>query len=175
MKPRFDQVYLCSAGIILAVTGLGKVPSLLVLYACIEEPVLGVHQPFGLSNMGLTGFAAGAELAILMLIFFSPIRWLPCLASGLWGSLCLLARLFFMKEGAHCHCLGWIEAPTVTVAAIAGWLAVWGGRVLDGVARFQAMETASQPKSDGCKNCVCGLVVEHRRRKSAVWAAECFP
>jgi hypothetical protein len=126
MKVRFDNAYLFSAGVILAVTGLAKVSSLLVITSCIEKPVFGVHQPFGMSNMGLTAFAAGVELAVLALICFSPLRWLPCLASGLWGSMCLVARSFFMQEGAHCHCLGWIEAPTVTVVFIAGWLAVGG-------------------------------------------------
>jgi hypothetical protein len=125
---RFDQWYLLSAAVILGFTGLAKVPTDFVLKLCIEDPMLGPYQPANVSNLGLSGFAAGIELAIVALIIFSPVRWLPCLASASWGTLCLAVRFLFFKDGfAHCNCLGWIDAPPLTVAAIAAWLAVGGG------------------------------------------------
>jgi hypothetical protein len=126
MKTRFDKGYLISAGIILAFTASGKVPSF-HLSLCIEFPMLGNHQPTFISNAGISGLAAGAEFAVLAMILFSPVRWLPCLASASWGALCLTARFLLFKDGfQHCRCLGWVDAPPVTVAAIAVWLAVGG-------------------------------------------------
>jgi hypothetical protein len=124
---RFDQGYLFVSGLLLAFTGLGKVPTDFVVMRCIEEPMLGIYQPHGVTNMGLSGFAAGIELAIVALICMSPVRWLPCLASCIWGTLCLALHLLMFKDGfQHCNCLGWVDAPPVTAEIIAGWLSIAG-------------------------------------------------
>ena len=137
---RFSQVYLLSAAFILAITGSGKVPTDFILKMCIEEPVLGVYQPLSVSNMGLSGFIASTELAIVALICLSPVRWLPCLAAGSWGALCLAIRLTLFKNGFHhCNCLGWVDAPPLTVEAIAAWLAIGGG-----IAFWQSWHNSAQ-------------------------------
>jgi hypothetical protein len=50
---------------------------------------------------------------------------------GRLGSLLFDDSIVACKRGlANCRCLGWIEAPQITVAAIAAWLAVGGGIAL---------------------------------------------
>lgn len=129
-KARFVKAYLISAGIILLITGLGKFPLYSVVsIICEGEPIWNIGLPFAPTYMALGGFACGVELAIVILICFSPVRWLPCLASAVWGFLCLLFRLLFMTPDgpSNCRCLGWLEAPPGVVALIAGWLAAGGG------------------------------------------------
>jgi hypothetical protein len=134
MKQRFTKIYLISAGIILALTALAKIPAVFPT-SCLEDPILGSYQPVGISNETLVGFAAGVEFSIVVLICFSPIKWLPCLASALWGTLCLLVRIVFMDSSADCHCLGFfITSGPVTnpfidflavVLAAGGWASLW--------------------------------------------------
>ena len=80
-------------------------------------------------------------MLIVLLICFSPWRWLPCFAAFIWGLLCFAARLFMMDPYANCRCLGWLAKPglqtNITAAIIAlmlaggGWLAfrnTWSDR-----------------------------------------------
>jgi len=134
MKQRFTKIYLISAGIILALTALAKIPAVFPT-SCLEDPILGSQQPVGISNETLLGFAAGIEFSIVVLICFSPLKWLPCLASALWGTLCLLVRIVFMDSSADCHCLGFFvthgpitnpfTAFLAVVLAAGGWASLW--------------------------------------------------
>ena len=137
MKPRFVRLYLIFTGTILTLTALAKLPSTLpISNMCMEgDPILGSHQPLGMSNEHLLAIAAGTELTVVALIFFSPWRWLPCLASALWATLCLIAPSYFMDPATDCGCLGWLAKPGPTTNVIAGllalalaaggWLALW--------------------------------------------------
>lgn len=137
MKRRFESVYLVSAGVILALTALGKVPPIPSGgWLCMEEPILGVLQSFGPTNQFLLWFAAGVELVILGLICFCPTRWMPCLAACFWGTLCLLLRISLLSktDSAACHCLGWFEQAiplsremwNSILITLASWLAGGG-------------------------------------------------
>jgi hypothetical protein len=135
MKPRYVRLYLLFTGIVLTLTALAKLPAIFPTpNMCIEYPILGGYQPLGLSNEQLLAIASGAEFAIVGLICFSPLRWLPCLASTLWGSLCLIARMYFMDPDADCGCLGWFAKPgpgtNMIASVIALTLALGGGVAL---------------------------------------------
>jgi hypothetical protein len=127
MKTRFVRVYLIFTGVILTLTALAKLPSALLFKytSCMEgDPILGIYQPFEITNESLLGFSACCEFAIVILICFSPWRWLPCLASALWGSACLFARLFLMDPNIDCGCLGWIAMPGPLTNVVASFLAL---------------------------------------------------
>lgn len=134
MKKRFVEAYLASAGLILATTAIGKAIPVHAYNLCIEEPILGSLQiNWGFSNSAVLGTASALEFALVLLICFSRRRWLPCLASGLWGVLCVFVRLFFLGT-LSCNCLGWfqhiIPLPEEVLNSIllvfATWLAVGG-------------------------------------------------
>jgi hypothetical protein len=123
MKSRFVQVYLLSAGISLAVTALGKaIPVDHMADLCMVNPIFSPTSLWIVSAL---------EFGIVGLICFSRERWLPCLASGLWGALCLLVRLVFLGGAAakSCHCLGWFEhiipLPAEVLNSILLVLAIW--------------------------------------------------
>jgi hypothetical protein len=137
MKSRFVQVYLRSAGLILAVTALGKAIPAHQRNLCIENPLLGPFQrQLELSNQTLLWIASAVEFSILLLICFSHRRWLPCLASGAWGAICLFVRLAFLGPDAatSCNCLGWFQQiiplsqPVLNniLLTLATWLAFGG-------------------------------------------------
>jgi hypothetical protein len=137
MKPLFVRIYLLFTGIILTLTALAKLPAIFPFpNMCMEgDPILGGYQPLGMSNEQLLAIAASVEFVVVVLICFSPLRWLPCLASALWGSLCMVARLYFMDPNADCGCLGWFAKPGPMTNLIAGllalalatggWMALW--------------------------------------------------
>jgi hypothetical protein len=123
MKPSFVRIYLLVAGVILAVAALAKWPAIFHARTwCADADILS-YQP-GLTNEQLLGMAAGTELLIVLLICFSPRRWLPCIASAVWGLLCFLARLFLMDPYANCRCLGWLAKPGPTTNLMVGFLAL---------------------------------------------------
>lgn len=127
MKPQFVRVYLRFTAIVLSVTALAKLWGIWVfsMSQCMEgDPLFGSLQPAAISNEHILGFAAGMELFIVMLICFSPWRWLPCFASASWGSICLVARLYFIVSGVDCGCLGWLAKPGPMTNIIAGLLAL---------------------------------------------------
>jgi len=126
MKLQCVRLYLLFTGIVLTLTALAKLPAIFPSpNMCAEgDPILGGHQPIGMSNEGLLAIAASTEFAIVALICFSPLRWLPCLASTLWGSLCLIARMYFMDPDADCGCLGWFAKPGPTANMIASVIAL---------------------------------------------------
>jgi len=124
MKPSFVRIYLLTAGIILAVTALAKWPAIFHERTwCADADILGRFQR-GVTNEQLLGLAASMELLIVLLICFSPWRWLPCLASAAWGLVCFLARLFLMDPYANCRCLGWLAKPGPTTNWEIGLLAL---------------------------------------------------
>ena len=142
MKTSFVRVYLLVTAIVLGGTAIAKFPA--VFHErnwCSDPDILGHFQPAHLTNEQLLGFAAGTEMLIVLLICFSPWRWLPCFAAFIWGLLCFAARLFMMDPYANCRCLGWLAKPglqtNITAAIIAlmlaggGWLAfrnTWSDR-----------------------------------------------
>lgn len=114
MKPSFVRIYLLATGVILTVTALAKWPAIFhVRTWCLDDPILGNFQR-GVSNEQLLAMAASTEVLIVLLICFSRWRWLPCLASAVWGLVCFLARLFLMDPYANCRCLGWLVKPGPT-------------------------------------------------------------
>lgn len=130
MKERFVQAFLISAGLILAVTALGKaIPA--PLTKCIESPILGPYQP-DVSNQTILFTAAMIEFGILGLICFCRKRWLPCLACSLWGGLCLLVHAVALgPDTLHsCNCLGSLQGivplPEQILPLCAAWLTVGG-------------------------------------------------
>jgi len=131
MKTRFVRLYLFATGIILTVTALAKWPAIFhPRNWCSDADILGQFQPAHMTNEQLLGIAASTELIIVLLICFSPWRWLPCLAAAGWGLLCFSARLFLMDPYANCRCLGWLAKPGVTTnltAAIIALLLAGGG------------------------------------------------
>ncbi|HUA67809.1 MAG TPA: hypothetical protein VMA13_04610 [Candidatus Saccharimonadales bacterium] len=124
MKSQFVKLYLRFVAIVLSLTALAKIPALVTSLRCMEEPLFGRFQPEGLTNNQILGTAAFIEISIVLLICFSPWRWLPCLASALWGSICLIARLYFIISGVDCRCLGWLAKPGPMTNTIAGLLAL---------------------------------------------------
>jgi hypothetical protein len=141
MKTSFVRIYLLGSGIVLAVTAMAKLPAIFhTRNWCADDSILGRFQPAHLSNEQLLSLAASTEGLIVLLICFSPWRWLPCICSAAWGLLCFSARLFLMNPYANCHCLGWFARPGPTTNLIAfllalllaggGWLAfrnAWHG------------------------------------------------
>jgi len=135
MRSRFVRVYLVSAALILAVTALGKAIPVRHPGFCIEHPILGPLQ-LGLPNLILLWVASALEFGIVGMICFSSQRWRACLASGVWGTWCLLVRIVFLgtASATSCHCLGWFQhvvpLPTELLNSIllilAAWLAVGG-------------------------------------------------
>lgn len=127
MKPLFAVVYLRFAAAVLLLTALAKLWGIFsfMMSQCMEgEPLFGNFQPSGISNDRVLGFASGIELFIVLLICFSPWRWFPCLASALWGSICLIARIYFIMSGVDCGCLGWLAKPGPMTNIIASLLAL---------------------------------------------------
>jgi hypothetical protein len=133
MKPNFVRIYLAVTTIILGATALAKLPAIFhERNWCIDDAILGHFQPDHVSNEQLLGFAAGAELLIVLLVFFSPRRWLPCIAAAAWGLLCFLTRLFLMDPYGNCRCLGWLAKPgprTNLAAALIALFLAGGGWV----------------------------------------------
>ena len=127
MKLQFVGVYFGFAAVVLLLTALAKVHSILVFMTslCMEgDPLFGSFQPAAITNEQILGFAAGIEFFIALLICFSPWRELPCLACALWGSICLLARSYFIVSGVDCGCLGGILKPGPVTNIVAGLLAL---------------------------------------------------
>ncbi len=125
MKPNFVRIYLAVTAIILVATALAKLPAIFHLPNwCAEDSIFGNFQPASISNEQLLGVAAGTELVIVLLICFSPRRWLPCIAAAAWGLLCFLARLFLMDPYGNCRCLGWLAKPGPTTNLVAALLAL---------------------------------------------------
>ena len=124
MKSPFVRLYLLATAFTLAVTAAAKLP---VIFhgpnRCIEDAILGDWQPDFLSNQGLLGIAAAVEVMIVLLICFSPWHWLPCLACAVWGTLCVVCRLWLMDPNANCRCLGWLAKPGLTTNLMVGALA----------------------------------------------------
>lgn len=134
MKTSFVRIYLFVTGVVLAATALAKIPAIFLshLTSCMEgDPILGNHhilgnhQPSNMSNAQLLGIAASAECLVVLLICFSRRRWLPCFASALWGSVCVVARFYLMDPSTDCGCLGWLAKPGPTTNLIAGVLALF--------------------------------------------------
>jgi len=126
MKSQFVRVYLGFAAVVLSLTALAKVNSILVfmMSSCMEGvPLFGSFQPAAITNEHILGLAAGIEFFVVLLICFSPWRGLPCLACAVWGSICLLARLYFIVSGVDCGCLGGILKPGPVTNIVAGLLA----------------------------------------------------
>ena len=131
MKTSFVRIYLFVTAILLTATALAKKPAIFHARTwCADPEILGRFQPTHMTNEQVLGFAASVELLIVALIFFSPWRWLPCIAAAAWGLLCFLARLFLMDPYANCRCLGWLAKPgreTNIAAAIIALLLAGGG------------------------------------------------
>ena len=128
MKPSFVRIYLFVTGVILVATALAKLPAIFLSHftSCMEgDPILGNHQPSNMSNAELLGIAASAECLVVLFICFSRRRWLPCFASALWGSVCVVARFYLMDPATDCGCLGWLAKPGPTTNWIAGLLAMF--------------------------------------------------
>jgi hypothetical protein len=124
MKPSFVRIYLLATGIILGVTALAKWPAIFHERTwCADDSILGSFQR-GVTNEQLLEMAAGTEILIVLLICFSPWRWLPCISAAAWGLFCFLARLFLMDPYANCHCLGWLAKPGPMTNLMVGWLAL---------------------------------------------------
>ncbi len=151
MNKGFVRVYLRSAAVILAVTALGKGIPIPAFTRCIEEPLFGSYErQFDLSNEALLGIAFAIELGIFLLICFSRRRWLPCLAAGVWGAVCLFVREALLDPNGvrSCNCLGWFQIvlplPPVIMSTLfvtlAGWL------MLGGFAAFALMWTTIKPR-----------------------------
>ncbi|HXI70758.1 MAG TPA: hypothetical protein VNN22_10430 [Verrucomicrobiae bacterium] len=125
MKTRFVRLYLLATGIVLTLTALVKWPAIFhPRNWCADASILGNFQPASLSNERLLGIAASTELLIVLLICFSPWRWLPCISTAAWGLICFLARLLLMDPHANCRCLGWLAKPGTTTNVIAALLAL---------------------------------------------------
>jgi hypothetical protein len=125
MKPNFVRIYLATTAVVLATTAVAKYPAIFhERNWCLDDAILGSFQPVGLSNERLLGFAAGTELLIVALIFFSRRRWIPCLAAVAWGMVCFLARLFLMDPYGNCRCLGWLAKPGPTTNLVAALIAL---------------------------------------------------
>jgi hypothetical protein len=131
MKTSFIRIYLLVTAVLLGTTAIAKIPAIFrERNWCSDPNILGRFQPAQLSNEELLGFAASIELLVVLLICFSPWRWLPCLAATVWGLLCFAARLFMMDPYANCHCLGWLAKPglqTNILTAIVALLLAGGG------------------------------------------------
>lgn len=127
MESQLLRVFIFFIGVILTLTAVAKLPAIfpLAMTMCMEgDPILGNYQPFNMSNATLLGIAASSELVIVALICFSPWRWLPCLATALWGSLCVVLRWHVIDPSADCGCLGWLAKPGPATNFIAGLLAL---------------------------------------------------
>lgn len=125
MNSKFVALYLRFVAIALSVTALAKMPAIPAIASanlCMEDPMFGRFQH--LSNGQVLALAAGTEFFIVALIFFSRRRWLPCLAAALWGSICIIARVYFMISGVNCGCLGWLAKPEPVTNIIATALAL---------------------------------------------------
>lgn len=123
MKSRFVQVYLGFVAVALSLTALAKLPAVFPRETlCMYQPLFGPGQ--SVSNEFILGTAAAIELFIVLLICFSPWRWLPCLASTVWGLICLVARAYFIIFDVDCHCLGWLAKPGPETNAVASALAL---------------------------------------------------
>ncbi|HTV39720.1 MAG TPA: hypothetical protein VMF08_04035 [Candidatus Sulfotelmatobacter sp.] len=129
MRTRFVKFYLYFVAVTLSVTFVGKLGAVVrtvfhlpSMYQCIEDPMFGPSQPIG--NDPLLAIAAGIEFVIVMLICFCRARWVPCLASALWGTICVGARVYFTVAGTDCGCLGWLAEPGPTTNLIVGLLAL---------------------------------------------------
>jgi hypothetical protein len=123
MKSRFVQVYLGFVAVVLSLTALAKLPAIFPRETlCMYQPLFGDSQP--VSNEVILGTAAAIELFIVGLICFRTPRWLPCLASTVWGSICFAARAYFITSGIECGCLGWLARPGPMTNTIAGLLAL---------------------------------------------------
>ena len=131
MKTSLVRIYLFVTAILLTATALAKIPAIFHARTwCADPEILGRFQPAHMTNEQVLGFAASVELLIVALIFFSPWRWLPCIAAAAWGLLCFLGRLFLMDPYANCRCLGWLAKPgreTNIAAAIIALLLAGGG------------------------------------------------
>ena len=128
MKAFFVKGYLCFVAIALSVTFVGKVPAVLRTMSdlfhmpdfmardlCMETPLFGSLDPTWIHhNYQFLAIAAGIEFFIVMLICFCRVRWVPCLVSALWGTVCGAARVHFMMSGTDCGCLGWIAKVLLT-------------------------------------------------------------
>jgi hypothetical protein len=131
MKTSFVRIYLLVTAIVLAVTAVAKIPA--IFHGrnwCADDAILGRFQPAHMTNEHLLGTAACIEVLIVVLICFSPWRWLPCIFAAAWGLLCFSTRLFLMDPYANCRCLGWLAKPGVTTnltAAIIALLLAGGG------------------------------------------------
>lgn len=127
MRAQFVSIYLRFVAIVLSLTALAKLPAVFtgpLNTLCMEDPLFGSLQPRVIPNQIILAAAALTELLIVMLICFSSRRWLPCLASALWGSVCLVARVYFIIAGVDCGCLGWLAKPGPMTNIIAGILAL---------------------------------------------------
>lgn len=137
MKALFVKGYLYFVAFVLSLTFVGKVPavlqtifgllhtnSFLAMYGCLENPIFGPNDPTGLSNNQWLAIASGIEFSIVMLICFCRARWVPCLASALWGTICVAARVYFTVSDTDCGCLGWLASPGPTANLIVGFLAL---------------------------------------------------
>lgn len=146
MKPRFVQIYLWSAAVILFLTALGKAIPVPVRPTLCIVPI--ISHPLVLWT------ASALEFGIVALICLAPERWLPCLACGAWGTVCLLMRLIFLgpAASASCDCLGWfqhlIPLPADVLSNILLVLAIWlsaGGFVSFRLTRRTNMEVLPFP------------------------------
>ena len=125
MKSRFVRIYLLVTALVLSATALAKIPAIFhERNWCADADILTRFQPASMTNERLLGWAAVAEILIVLLICFSPWRWLPCLSAAAWGLLCFLARLFLMDPYANCRCLGWLAKPGPTTNLTAALLAL---------------------------------------------------
>lgn len=129
MRTRFVNFYLYFVAITLSVTFVGKLGAVVrtvlqlpMAFACLENPIFGESQPIG--NDPLLAIAAGIEFVIVILICFCRARWVPCIASALWGTICVGARVYFTITGTDCGCLGWLAKPGPTTNFIVGLLAL---------------------------------------------------
>lgn len=131
MKSRFVPVYLGFVAVVLSLTALAKLLGVLTapMMACIENPLFGPLQP--VSNEAILGTAALIELFIVGLVLFSARRWLPCLASTMWGLICLVAHAYFIISGVECDCLGWLApGPATNIVASVLALALAAGGMI---------------------------------------------
>ena len=113
MKTRFVRLYLLATGIVLTLTALAKWPAIFhPRNWCADASILGNFQPASLSNERLLGIAASTELLIVLLICFSPWRWLPCILTAAWGLICFFGAV--ATDGPSC------ELPLSGLAGQAG-------------------------------------------------------
>lgn len=152
MKNSFVRIYLLVTGIVLAATALAKIPAIFhPRNWCADPDILARFQPQHVSNEQLLGFAASVEGIIVLLICFSPWRWLPCICAAAWGMACALARLFLMDPYANCRCLGWLAKPGVNtnIAATMIALLLAGGGWLAFRAAWRSEKSARELRRQG--------------------------